>query len=115
MARDTRRISWIKAALKDFEAFPEGPWMTVLSALTIIAAGGTPDVAKPLTGLGPGVWELAIRERGDAWRVVYALRIDTDIWVLHAFQKKSHRGIATPRPDIDRVRERIKRLRTLLS
>ena len=58
---------------------------------------------------------MAIRERGDAYRVVYALQVDTDIWVLHAFQKKSKSGIATPKQDIDLVRERIKRLRTLLS
>lgn len=96
MVHDTRRISWIKAALKDFEAFPESARMKGLAALTIIAEGGTPDLAKPLTGIGSGVWELAIRERGDAYRVVYALQLHTDIWVLHAFQKKSHRGIATP-------------------
>lgn len=115
MVRDTRRISWIKAALRDFESFPDGARLKGLSALTIIAAGGAPDIAKPLTGMGSGVWELAIRERGDAWRVVYALQIDADIWVVHAFQKKSKSGIATPKQDIDLVRERIKRLRTLLS
>ena len=58
-----------------------------------------------------GVWELAIKSRGDAYRVVYALQIGEEIWVVHAFQKKSKQGIATPKPEIDLVRERIKRLK----
>ena len=109
-----RPISWIKAARKDFEAFPRGAMEKGLDALTIVADGGTPDIAKPLTGLGAGVWELAIKERGDAYRVVYALQLGDDIWVVHAFQKKSTKGIATPRHEIDLVRERIKRLKEVL-
>ncbi len=61
-----------------------------------------------------GVWELAIKERGDAYRVVYALQLGDDIWVVHAFQKKSTKGISTPRHEIDLVRERIKRLKEML-
>lgn len=109
-----RPISWTKAARKDFEAFPQGAMEKGLDALTIVADGGTPDIAKPLTGLGAGVWELAIKERGDAYRVVYALQLGVDIWVVHAFQKKSTKGIATPRREIDLVRERIKRLKEML-
>jgi phage-related protein len=60
------------------------------------------------------VMELALRHRGDAFRVVYALQIGTDVWVIHAFQKKSKSGIATPRQEIDLVRERLKRLREIL-
>jgi phage-related protein len=116
MARPTlRTISWIKAARKDFEAFPARAIDRALDALTIIADGGTPDLAKPLSGLGSGVWELAIRERGDAYRVVYALQLGDDIWVVHAFQKKSTKGISTPRHEIDLVRDRIKRLKEMLA
>jgi phage-related protein len=110
-----RAVSWIKAARKDFEAFPQGAIDTALEALAVIAEGGTPDVAKPLAGLGAGLWELAIRERGGAFRVVYALQLDRDIWVIHAFQKKSTSGIATPKREIDLVRERIKRLKEALA
>ena len=60
------------------------------------------------------VRELAIKERGDAYRVVYALQLAEDIWVVHAFQKKSTKGIATQRHEIDLVRERIKRLKEML-
>jgi phage-related protein len=110
-----RAVSWVKAARKAFEAFPAKAIETALDALAVIAEGGTPDVAKPLAGLGSGVWELAIRERGGAFRVVYALQLDDDIWVVHAFQKKSTSGIATPKHEIDLVRERIKRLKEALS
>lgn len=112
--RETRSVSWIKAAQKDFLAFPQAAQDLALDALTMIADGGMPDIAKPLTGLGVGILELAIKERGDAFRVVFALQIDDDIWVLHAFQKKSKKGIATPKKDVDLVRERLKRLREIL-
>jgi phage-related protein len=85
----------------------------LLDALSFIAAGGYPHIAKPLTGLGSGVAELALRHRGDAYRVVYALHIGSDIWVVHAFQKKSVSGIATPKIEIDLVRERIKRIKEM--
>ena len=100
---------------KDFRAFPIGARQKSIRALTQIAEGDAPEVAKPLTGIGAGVWELAIKERGDAYRVVYALQLDDDIWVVHAFQKKSTSGIATPKHEIDLVRVRIKRLKEALS
>lgn len=114
MARTTRPIRWVKAARKDFEDFPARAQSDALDALTAIADGGVPSVAKPLTGLGAGVMELALRFRGDAFRVVYALQIGPDVWVIHAFQKKSTSGIATPRHEIELVRERLKRLKDVL-
>lgn len=84
-------------------------------ALTTLADGKMPDNAKPLTGFGHGVMELALRHRGDAFRVVCALRIGDDIWVLRAFQTKSKSGIKTPRHDIDLIHERLKRLREMLT
>jgi phage-related protein len=114
MLRDSRPISWLKGARKDFEDFPQGAQIEMARALTILAEGQMPDIAKPLTGLGSGVMELALKHRGDAFRVVYALQIDDDIWAVHAFQKKSKTGIKTPKQDIDLIRERLKRLREML-
>ena len=82
--------------------------------MTAAAEGGFPAIAKPLTGLGSGVLELALRHRGDAFRVVYALQVGADIWVIHAFQKKSKSGIATPRQEVDLLRDRLKRLKEAL-
>ena len=70
-----------------------------------------PGVAKPLTGLGSGVLELALRHRGEAYRVVYALHVGDEVWVVHAFHKKAKSGIATPRAEIDVIRERLKGLK----
>ncbi|WP_459934001.1 type II toxin-antitoxin system RelE/ParE family toxin [Fundidesulfovibrio butyratiphilus] len=110
----TRPISWIKAARKEFELFPLAVQADILSALTMVAEGVTPGVAKPLKSFEGGVFELALRHRGDAFRAVYALKIDSDIWVIHAFQKKSKRGIKTPQAEIDLIRERLKRLQEVL-
>jgi len=114
MLRDTRAVSWIKAARRDFDGFPDDARLEVARALTILAEGGMPDIAKPLKGLGSGVMELALRFRGDAYRVVYALQIGDDIWIVHAFQKKSKTGIQTPKSDIDLIDHRLKRLREML-
>ncbi len=76
MARKAlRHISWRKGALKDFKAFPLPAQQKAARGLTQIAEGDTPEIAKPMTGLGAGVWELAIKERGDAFRVIYALQL----------------------------------------
>ena len=114
MRTRSRAVSWIKAARKAFEAFPSTVQLHVLRALTIAAEGEKADTAKPLQGLGSGVLEIALKHRGDAWRVVYAVQIGTDIWVIHAFQKKSTAGIATPVHEVDLVRERLKRLKEML-
>lgn len=114
MPDNVRTVSWIKAAWKDFEDFPPGAQVEMARAFTMVAAGGHPEIAKPLTGLGLGVLELALKHRGDAFHVVYVLQIDTDIWVVHAFQKKSKSGITTPKAEIDLIRERLKRLKEAL-
>ena len=114
MIRRTRPVSWIKAALREFKTFPDRVRSTCLTALTIAAEGGKADIAKPMRGLGSGVFEIALPFRGDAFRVVYAVQLGEDIWVVHAFQKKSTRGIKTPKPEIDLVKDRLKRLKEML-
>jgi len=58
--------------------------------------------------------EIALPYRGDAFRVVYAVQIGEDLWVLHAFQKKSTQGIKTPLHEIELVKQRMKRLKEIL-
>lgn len=115
MSRATRPISWLKAARKAFAQVPEVVQIEALRALTIAAEGQKADTAKPLHGLGVGVLELALRHRGDAWRVVYAVQIGSDVWVVHAFQKKSKSETATPAHEIELVHERLKRLKEMLN
>jgi phage-related protein len=114
MTPRTRPVSWIRAALKEFETFPEGARSICLTALTIAAEGGKADVAKPMHGMGSGMFEIALRFRGDAFRVVYAVQLAAEIWVVHAFQKKSTQGIKTPKREIDLIRDRLNRLKEML-
>ena len=114
MTRNTRPISWIKAALKDFSKFPDSKQKQGRVVLTLIAEGQTPDNTKPLTGLGAGVKEIILRDASGTYRVVYALKIDADIWVIHAFKKKSKKGIKTPKEEIAVVKTRLKRLKEIL-
>ena len=112
--RITRPVSWIKAALKEFQEFPEGAKIVLLGALTIAAEGGKADIAKPLHGFGSGVLEIALAYRGDAFRVIYAVQLADEVWVIHAFQKKSKHGIKTPKREMDLVKDRLKRLKEAL-
>jgi phage-related protein len=66
----TRPISWINAARRDFGQFPEEAQLRCLAALTIAAEGRKTDIAKPMKGLGSGVFEIALAYRGNAFRVV---------------------------------------------
>ena len=114
MTRRTRPVSWIRAALKEFESFPEGARPICLAALTIAAEGGKADIAKPMKAMGSGVFEIALPYQGDAFRVVYAVQLGEEIWVVHAFQKKSTQGIKTPKRELDLIRDRLKRLKEML-
>lgn len=114
MTRVTRPVSWVSAARKEFDSFPEGAQSICLAALTIAAEGGKADIAKPLKGLGSGVMEIALPYRGNAFRVVYAVQIGTELWVVHAFQKKSTQGIKTQKHEIDLIAARVKRLKEML-
>ncbi len=114
MTRTTRAISWITGARKEFEKFPEPAQSICLAALTIAAEGGKADVAKPMSGLGSGIFEIALPYRGNAFRVVYAVQLGEELWVVHAFQKKSTQGIKTPKHEIDLIKDRLKRLMEML-
>jgi hypothetical protein len=65
-------------------------------------------------GLGSGVFEIALPFKGDAFRVVYAVQLAEEIWVLHTFQKKSTKGVKTPQHEVDLIRDRLKRLKEML-
>lgn len=114
MSLITRPISWIKAAKKDFESFPKGVQLKMRRALTIAAEGQKSDIAKPMKGLGSGVFEIALKYRTDAYRTIYAVQIEEAIWVIHAFMKKSKTGIKTPKQETDLVKQRIKAVKEML-
>jgi phage-related protein len=106
-----RRISWIQSARREFDAFPESVRRKIGFALDRAGDGGKADSAKPLRGIEGGAFEIVANDRSGTYRTVYVLKLGADIWVVHAFQKKSARGIKTRQRDMDLIRERIRRLR----
>jgi phage-related protein len=82
--------------------------------LTIAAEGAKADVAKPMHGMGSGIFEIALGFRGGAFRVVYAVQLGEEIWVVDAFQKKSTQGIKTPQREIELIKDRLSRLKGIL-
>lgn len=83
-------------------------------ALSIAAEGGKAKIAKPMKGLGSGVFEIALPYRGNAFRVIYAVQLGEELWVVHAFQKKSTHGIKTQKHEIGLIKDRLKRLKEML-
>jgi phage-related protein len=106
---DPKQLVWVGSSRRDLRAFPPAVRRTFGVALFAVQLGETPPEAKPLRGFGgAGVLELVEDHRGDTYRAVYTVRFATAIYVLHAFQKKSKRGIATPKRELELIRERLK-------
>lgn len=102
-------LIWIASARKDFDEFPAPVQRDVGHALYLAQTGRTHLDAKALKGFGDaGVVEVVSSFEGDAFRTVYTVRFETAVYVLHAFQKKSKSGAATPKQEIDLVRKRLK-------
>jgi len=108
-----RTVVWLGNARKNLKSFPEGAQKLAGDELQLIQFGGMPKDAKPFKGVGSGVLELALRHASDAYRVVVAVQLGRRIYVLHAFQKKSKKGIATPQRDVDLIKKRYAEAREL--
>jgi phage-related protein len=106
-------VVWLGNARKNLKGFPEGAQKLAGDELQLIQFGGMPKDAKPFKGVGSGVLELALRYASDAYRVVVAVQLGRRIYVLHAFQKKSKKGIATPQRDVDLIKKRYAEAREL--
>ncbi len=106
---ETRRpLFWEGSSKKDFKEFPVPVQKDMGVALFVAQLGRTAASAKPWKGLGSGVYELVEDHRGETFRAVYVVHVADAVHVLHAFQKKSKTGIATPRPDVDLLEKRLK-------
>src|SRR3970282_677991 len=102
-------LEWIGSSKKDLKALPDDVVDVFGYALFLAQAGGKHDQAKPLRGFGSAdVLEVIEDFRGDAYRAVYTVRFEERVFVLHVFQKKSKTGIATPKKEMDLIRERLK-------
>ncbi|MFZ0322008.1 MAG: type II toxin-antitoxin system RelE/ParE family toxin [Candidatus Sulfotelmatobacter sp.] len=103
-----RPLVWIGSTLRDLRVFPSSVRRDIGYALYAAQDGEVDPSAKPLSGFGgASVLEIVAEHRGDTWRAVYTVRYPEVVYVLHAFQKKSKRGIATTKRDIDLIRQRL--------
>jgi phage-related protein len=108
--RATKPLIWIGSAKEDLSAFPEDVKDAMGFALYVAQQGGKHAHAKPLHGFGgAGVLEVVEDHAGDTYRAVYTVRLAGRVYVLHAFQKKSKHGIATPKTEISLIKSRLKR------
>ena len=109
MEKIIKNLFWIGSAKKDLTAMPAEVQDTFGYALHQSQTGKKHNQAKPLKGFGSaGVLEVVEDSGGGTFRAVYTVKFDDAVYVLHCFQKKSTHGIATPKPDIDLIRERLK-------
>jgi phage-related protein len=101
-------LRWEGSAKKDLLAMPDAVQQVFGFALFQAQAGFMHPSAKPLKGFGSaGVVEVVEDWRGNAYRAVYTVRFAEAVYVLHCFEKKSKRGIETPKRELDLIRERL--------
>ena len=104
-----RPLEWIGSSKKDLMALPDEVVQVFGYALHLAQSGRKHTQAKPLQGFGSaGVLEVVEDRRGSTYRAVYTVRYAARVFVLHVFQKKSKSGIATPKPDLELIRNRLK-------
>ena len=109
MSKQARKpLKWIGSAKRDLDAMPEDVKDVFGHAIDLAQAGGKHQDAKAMSGFGSaGVLEMVEDYRGDTYRAVYTVKFRGAIYVLHAFKKKSKKGIATPQRDIELINRRL--------
>ena len=106
---ELKALAWVGSAKRDLLALPEEVIDAFGYALYVAQTGKKHEKAKALHGFGSaGILEIVEDWRGNAYRAVYTVRFSAAVFVLHVFQKKAKHGIATPRQDMELIRERLK-------
>lgn len=101
-------VVWLGDSLRQLKTFPSAVQDEMGYAVYLAQCGEKHVSAKPLKGLGTGVLEVVSNHRGDTFRAVYTVRFADRVFVLHAFQKKSKSGSATPKAEIALIKQRLK-------
>jgi phage-related protein len=111
---ELKELEWIASSRKDLQALPRSVQRTFGYALYAAQLGEKPPEGKPLKGFGgAGMLELIEDYRGNTFRAVYTVRFPTKVYVRHVFQKKAKHGIATPKQELDLIRDRLKQAESL--
>jgi phage-related protein len=108
MVPGEKPLFWIGSAKSDLLDFPEAVKDEIGVALSVAQLGGKHPSARPWKGEGAGVLEIVEDYRGDTYRAVYTVKFENAAYVLHAFQKKSPKGIKTAQTDVELVSRRLK-------
>ena len=109
MPTTLRPLCWVGSAKKDMGAMPDDVQDVFGYALHLAQSGRKHCQARPLKGFcGAGVLEVIEDHEGDTYRAIYTVRYPRAVYVLHCFQKKSNRGISTPKPDLNLIEVRLK-------
>lgn len=104
-----RKLVWLYSTKDDLKAMPTEVQQTFGYALHLAGIGGKHQNAKSLSGFGSaGVLEVIETHASGTYRAVYTVKFSDAVYVLHCFQKKSKRGIETPKPDMDLIHRRLK-------
>jgi phage-related protein len=107
-------VIWVGPSLRELRALPDEVRDRLGYALFLAQAGRKHPNAKPLKGFGgAGVLEVVEDHQSDTYRAVYTVRFADAVYVLHAFQKKSKKGVATPKHEMDLIRARLKEAESL--
>ncbi len=110
--REIKSVEWVGSSHEDLKEFPSDVQREIGYALYSAQIGDKHPKAKPLKGFS-GVMEIRSDYASDTYRSVYTTKIGDKIYVLHVFQKKSKRGIKTPKKEIDLIKRRLKRAQEL--
>lgn len=112
MPKTAKDVVWMGGSLKDLRGFPDEVKQVFGTAIYYAQLGGKHPQATPMKGYkGAGVVEIVEDCDGDTYRCVYTVRYADKVYVLHAFQKKSKKGIATPQADIEVVNSRLREVK----
>jgi phage-related protein len=106
-AAGEKRLFWMGSSHEELTTFPERVKDEIGWALGVAQFGGKHPAAKPWKGEGPGVFEIVDHDDGNTYRAVYTVKFDSAIYVLHAFQKKSPKGIRTAKSDVELIHRRL--------
>ncbi len=108
--KQIKPVIWVGSSQEDWNTFPDDVQDVMGYALHLAQCGDKADNAKPLTGFkGASVLEITDNYKSDTYRAIYTVKFQEVVYILHAFQKKSKKGIATPKSHIQLIEQRLKK------
>ena len=108
-----KNVRWVGDSKQRLQTFPEPVRQDIGHALYRVQIGETPSSAKPMIGVESGVFEIVDNYGTNTYRAVYTVKIGRSLYILHCFQKKSKRGISTPKKAVDLIKRRLRRAKEM--